>query len=261
MLYTTLSHWNLVHLVALLCAVPRCQSAAVTTFPINLAAAAQLLEITLPLSRAGVRAAYRRKAATTHPDISAHSDAAAQFLRITTAYETLLQFSAFATISPPNPPSTQPTSTAHTHTSTTPNDSYAHHSGEDGELFAKRVAAWRAYWMTSLQAEHLATEAQRVAAQQATLSRELRELQEELNELLRKHQPLPGAPRTVQAAHLIDRCRARYAQCASKHAEAGSAVQTLHARVRMMQEEAARLQHAAQQYSRYDSAEAGGRQA
>lgn len=223
-------------------------AAAAAHFHIGLSAAAELLEITLPSSRAGVRAAYRRKAATTHPDTSTRPDAAIHFLRITTAYETLLQFSTRSTrptaaraAAPP-----QPSAASH---ATAPHDSRPHDYGDrpDAEVFAKRVAAWRAFWMASLQAEQLATEAQRVAAQQAILSHELLALKGELDALLRQHQSVAGAQRGAHAAQLINRCRARYAQCASKHAQAHSAVQTLHARVRTMREEAARMEQAARQ--------------
>ena len=56
---------------------------------IGLQAAARLLDLRLPSTRPAVRAAYRRKAATTHPDV-ANDDSA--FIQITNAYELVLQF-------------------------------------------------------------------------------------------------------------------------------------------------------------------------
>lgn len=62
---------------------------SVTAYNIGLQQAARLLDLSLPTTRPLVRAAYRRKAATTHPDVASEGSA---FLQITSAYELCLQF-------------------------------------------------------------------------------------------------------------------------------------------------------------------------
>lgn len=210
-------------------------------FPVGLAAAAELLDITLPSSRAGVRAAYRKKAATTHPDISPHAEAAADFLRVTTAYELLLQFSLSAAAAPRG----HHHHGAHAAAATQP-AAAAYGDRPDAEAFARRVAAWRVYWAAAMQAEQVASEAHRVAVQQAALAGELQELRAQLDTLLAQQQRQQRASPAAAAARLIDRCRAQYAYCAGKHADAQSAVLSLQARVRALREEATRLQGLAQ---------------
>ena len=236
-------------LCTLLLALDGASAYATSPFPIGLAAAAELLEVTLPQSRAGVRAAYRKKAATAHPDVSPHADAAAQFLRITTAYETLLQFSLSTSYTAP---SSAPDAGTASQSAGASQQSAASRYGDrpNADAFAHRVAAWRIYWAASLQAEQLASEAHQVAQQQATLARELAQLKAQLDVLLRDAAYPTGRGGHVGVqkvrqrgrAHLVDRCRAKYAECASKYAEAQSAVQTMQARVRAMREEASRLE-------------------
>ena len=203
-------------------------------YPLNLAAAAELLEVKLPSARATVRAAYRKKAAKAHPDVSHAADAAANFLRITTAYETLLQFSyvAPAPAKRPTAASPQPHATQH----------YSGHGekgSDEAELFGRRVAAWREYWQATLLATQLASEAERKSAQEAVLAHELDEIREQLDKALL-------AP-WLQST--IDDCRARYARASSEHADLSCAVQTLRGRARAQRAEAARLEEYAQHFS------------
>ena len=216
-------------LVGLLCLFcPTSTFAAISsTYPLSLAAAAELLEIKPPLSRPAVRAAYRKKAATSHPDVSKREDAAAHFLRITTAYETLLQFSLIT----PTP----------AQESTAPPADFERREPPEADLFARRVAAWREYWQASVQVQQLATEVQRKAAHQAVLAGELQLLRKQLAKLLRQVGPSGG-----MRAQLVNECRARYAKCAAQHADVSCSVSTLQARVRMLQEEATLLQERAQ---------------
>jgi DnaJ-class molecular chaperone with C-terminal Zn finger domain len=219
-------------LSALLCLLQcRALCGAIATYPLGLSAAAQLLEVTLPSARPALRAAYRKKAAASHPDVCKHADAAAQFLRITAAYETLLQFSIVAP--PQAPPSPPPQGAAQRR----PNKAGARNGGE-ADNFARRVAAWRAYWVVALQASQMASEAERKAAQQAVLAGELVRLRDQLQSLLRREDGARSAA--------VDGCRARYAQCSSRHADASCDASTLRARARQLQEEAQALQRDAQ---------------
>ena len=208
----------------LLCALAPSDGAFAPKYPIGLNAAAQLLEVALPSPKTVVKAAYRKKARTAHPDVSQAADATAYFLRITAAYETLLQFSVVAPRATPPPPSRPQNK---------PQDEPANKAEGD---FQSRVATWRVFWQTSLQATQLATEAERKAVQQSVLKTELDALREELATLR-----AAGA-----AASAVDTCRARYAQCASNHADVSCAVKTLRARVSLLQKEAMRMQANAQ---------------
>lgn len=209
-------------LVGLLCLF--CTTSTLALYPLSLTAAAELLEIKPPLSRPAVRAAYRKKAATSHPDVSQREDAAAHFLRITTAYETLLQFS-FVTPTP---------------ASTTPPADFERREPAEGDLFERRVAAWREYWHASITVQQFATEVQRKAAHQSVLASELQLLRKQLAKLLRQVGPSGGV-----RAQQINECRAKYAKCAAKHADVSCSVNTLKARVRMLQEEATLLEEKA----------------
>ena len=64
-------------------------AAAAAHYPLNLASAATLLEVSLPTAKPSLRAAYRAKASVCHPDAGVTD--AAQFLRVTAAYELLMQ--------------------------------------------------------------------------------------------------------------------------------------------------------------------------
>lgn len=224
-------------------------SAYLPNYPLGLSAAADLLEITLPTSKSGVRAAYRKKASTTHPDVSAAADAATHFLRITTAYETLLQFSYTVPITmPPKPKPAEPSAPPRTsdyYADTRPHSEATDASRERSEVgFAARVASWREYWTASLQAEALATELRKASMQQSVLASELVRLREQLATLRQNEVPCGGGARS----RLINHCSGRYAHCSSKHADVSCTVRTLEARVRMMREEATRLERSARQH-------------
>jgi hypothetical protein len=222
--------------------------AAVTAlqYPLGLAAAAQLLELSgQPLRRSAVRAAYRKKAATSHPDVSSAPNAQSHFLCITAAYETLLQFSVADIEGPAHPcPSSGSVSTHHSATeceatagspwsSAPPQAATACHS----ERFEHRVAGWRLYWQASFQAAQASAEAERKALQVSALARE--------KEVLRaKLAAFPTHGRSTDST--LDAQRARYAAASSRHADAQCALETLRARVRMLHEEAAHLQMSAQ---------------
>lgn len=208
----------------LLCFAVVRTSCAVAMYPLGLSAAAQLLEVTLPSAKSSVRAAYRKKAAVFHPDVSRGADARENFIRITAAYETLLQFAA-----PVRAPSAEH--------ATAPHQPPEPAQQSETDLFAQRVAAWRSFWAVSLQATQLASEAERQAVQQSVLSTELARLRELLAVRLRQDGPRSRA---------VDSCRARYAQCSSRHADVSCAVRTLRARVHTLQREATELQAAAQ---------------
>ena len=230
-------------------------SAAYTPpFHIGLSAAAELLEVNFPSSKKSVRAAYRKKAASMHPDVSQAADAASQFLRITVAYETLLQYSYLVPISPPPPPSPSPAEPAPPRA----DDHFARRAPraqssdapyERSEAgFASRVATWREYWVVSLQAEALAAETTKLAMQQRVLESELSRLRDKLASLVADAGPARESMDAVRARQ-IDHCRGRYAHASSKLADVSCALRTHEARVRMMREEAARLENNAKGFA------------
>ena len=196
-----------------------------TNFPLNLNAAARLLEVTLPSAKGTVRAAYRKKATIVHPDVNKHPNAAADFLRITAAYEVLLQFSFAA----PPPRTAAPPRGAGTASTAAP--------PRHEDVFTRRVNAWREYWQVTLQATQLSVEAERKTAQQNVLAVELERLRSQLQAV-----QLQSHSKTV-----VDGCRARYAKVASEHADVACAVRTLRGRVVVMQKEAKRLEALAQE--------------
>ena len=244
--------------VALLLVVRDAATAAYTPpFHIGLSAAAELLEVKFPSSKSTVRAAYRKKAASAHPDVSQAADAASQFLRITVAYETLLQYSYLVPISPPPPPpastpaeATAPPRAGGPFAGTAPRDRSAEAPRERSDGFARRVAAWRKFWVASLQAEALAAEATKLAMQQRVLESEVSRLREMLATLLQDAGPASSprcAPVTMSEARSrqIDDCRSRYAHASTKLADVTCAVRTHEARVRMMRDEATALENEA----------------
>ena len=101
----------------LLCGIST--AAALAPYPLGLHAAASLLEVTLPTPKATVKAAYRRKARISHPDVSKRADAASHFVQLTAAYETLLQFSVTMPATAPPRANTR-TETTTTTTSASP---------------------------------------------------------------------------------------------------------------------------------------------
>ena len=229
----------------LLCGIS--MAAALAPYPLGLHAAASLLEVTLPTPKATVKAAYRRKARISHPDVSKRADAASYFVQLTAAYETLLQFSVTM------PASAPPRGTTHTQTTTTTTNasppprppssqwqqrppSYAERSRpRDPVRFEQQVSAWRDFWQASLQATQLQTEADRKSVQAAVLAAERQRLSAQLNELLKEG---GGAG--------VDACRARYAQASAKHSDAECAARTLAARAAMLRTQASEHQDRAQ---------------
>ena len=248
-------------------------SALALQYPVNLAAAASLLEISLPSSRSAVRIAYRKKALTAHPDVCGGSaDATHRFMRITAAYESLLVWS---TVVSPMHVSTSGAATAESaggneatgggsgssssssstrrrrrsssggHSTGGGHDAYwraaesEHHrrsaqSRGDSEALEQRVAAWRSYWHAHLQAGQLAAEAERKRVQEGVLESEMQRLREVLATLIE------------QGGAGVDACRARYARASACHADVACAVITLKARAQVLQAESLEWQEVAQ---------------
>ena len=215
-------------------------ASALNSIPLGLHAAASLLEVSLPTPKAVVRAAYRKKAATSHPDVSKQAGATAYFLRLTAAYETLLQFAVTATPSAAASTTTPPPNTATPHASSRPPPSSSAHTrrtsapGRDAVTFEQQVAAWREFWQTSLQATRLQTEAERKSVEAMTLAAEQDVLRAELSDLVSR------------GADGVSACRARYARASAQHADATCAAQTLYGRARLLRERADSLQARAQ---------------
>jgi hypothetical protein len=220
-------------------------AAAALQYPLGLAAAAQLLELSTglgPPRRSAVRAAYRRKAAISHPDVSTAPNAQRYFLHITAAYETLLQYSvADTTQSSMKSPSTVSVSTSPSSAAAAEPDKAVAHSAPSWsaqagscrpERFEKQVAAWRLYWQASFQTLQCSAEAERKALQVSALAHE--------REVLRAN--LAAFPSEGRNRATLDGMRALYAQASAKHADAECHLASLRARVRMLEEEAARLQ-------------------
>lgn len=206
--------------------------------------------------------AYRQKAAIVHPDVSEHPDAAWHFLRITAAYEVLLQFANTAPASrvpAARAPEKQPDAAG-----AQPTDHETSRSRD--QIFAARVTAWREYWQVALQASQMVSELELQEGQLHALKLEMVRLREQLATLM--GQSAPSGGRTA-----VDSCRmavesrvrrpppacctlmgrvespvagAQYARCASQHADVTCAVGTMRARVRVLQAEATRLQACAQ---------------
>ena len=212
-------------------------AAAALQYPLGLAAAAQLLELSTglgPPRRSAVRAAYRRKAAISHPDVSTAPNAQRYFLHITAAYETLLQYSVADVTSSPSSVSV---STSPSSASTAVADEDAHSTAPQAgsrrpQRFETQVAAWRLYWQASFQTLQCSAEAERKALQVSALAHEREGLRANLAAF-----PSEGRNRAT-----LDGMRALYAQASAKHADAECHLASLRARVRMLEEEAARLQ-------------------
>ena len=169
-------------------------AAAALQYPLGLAAAAQLLELSTglgPPRRSAVRAAYRRKAAISHPDVSTAPNAQRYFLHITAAYETLLQYSvADTTQSSMKSPSTVSVSTSPSSAAAAEPDKAVAHSAplwsaQAGscrpERFEKQVAAWRLYWLASFQTLQCSAEAERKALQVSALAHEREKCSEQIS--------------------------------------------------------------------------------
>lgn len=223
-------------------------SAALSPYPLGLHAAATLLEVSLPTPKAAVRAAYRRKAAKSHPDVSKRADAASYFMRLTAAYETLLQFSVSVPVSVGTAAPDAASSPAHSATAAPPPQppasSYASastpHSTQrttqrDPAQFEQQVRAWREFWAVSLQATQMQTEADRKSMQAGILAAERQRLRELLSEMV-----------ASGSGERVDACRARYAQASAKCADTECAARALAGRAQMLRRHAAELQEQAQ---------------
>ena len=135
---------------------------------VNLAHAARLLEVPLPTLKSTVRAAYRRKAAQTHPD--APSGDVELFREVTKAYESLIS-------------SAKRPVDAHDH---------HHHADRDMGTYKNKMGTygWGGYqtqpksvWRTVLET---ATQRQQVDAQLAEQLEKRRQLSRDIMLLLRK---------------------------------------------------------------------------
>ena len=223
-----------------LCTICRVNSLG---YPISLSAAASLLDVVLPSPKPMLRAAYRRKAASAHPDVCNKASAREDFVRITAAYEILLQFGvstaatpATATQSRPQPPSSAAAS--HTRASSwEPAASRTTTQGwqRDSERMARRVDAWRRYWQYSFQATQAASEARAKALMCDSLGLEVDRLKLEVA------QALQGDVR------LLDQLRARYARASVRLADLRSTAAMFESRAHMLQKLAMQEQELAQQ--------------
>ena len=219
-------------------------------YPLGLSAAAQLLEVRYPLPKSAVRAAYRRKAATAHPDVSTAPNAESHFLRITAAYETLLQYavpemaapssvqtSATASSSPAPPQSQSQNAAASSASSSAAGSAYSSATAHDTSSFERSVSCWRDYWQATVQAMRLAHEAELELRHVAKLETEQRLLRAKLAALI-EIGSADGAT--------VDGMRARYAQASADYANARCYLDTLKARVRALQADATRFHSVAQ---------------
>ena len=213
-------------------------TATALQYPLGLAAAADLLAVRYPCTRKTVRAAYRRQAAKSHPDKSEAPNAATHFLRITAAYETLLLFATTEIdVSAEETSARAATSAACSSpaTSAPPGPTSAVH--EDG-CFEQRVSRWRDFWKASLQATQLSEEAECRGRHVSVLQGEQILLRARLAALAQR----PGGA----SPSVVDAMRARYVHASAQLADAQCALATLSARVRLLREEAERLQRDAQ---------------
>ena len=128
---------------------------------VNLAHAARLLEVPLPTLKSTVRAAYRRKAAQTHPD--APSGDVELFREVTKAYESLIS------------------------SAKRPVDAHDHHHHADRDMGTYGSGGYqtqpKSVWRTVLET---ATQRQQVDAQLAEQLEKRRQLSRDIMLLLRK---------------------------------------------------------------------------
>ena len=132
----------------------------------SVAAAAQILGLRLPSSRAVVRAAYRRKAATCHPDTQRSLHDTEEFIRVTAAYELLLHPATLASWSQwERRRSTEAATQVHQRSSGSATPASSHAKRQDGASASAydgncvnehdtRVLAWQEYWQAALLASH-----------------------------------------------------------------------------------------------------------
>lgn len=203
-------------------------------YPISMSAAANLLDLRLPSPRGDVRAAYRKKAATAHPDMRG-VDSAAEFLRITAAYELLLQCCPQTIHTGRREAAEVPCPTSRPPSASPSRSEASSGSGRDTERMGRRVDAWREFWQVSLRATAAATEAQLKALERDALAADAQRLQHELRAVV----ALGGGPGT-------DTLRARYATASVRLADAQCAVRSFETRARAMHQQALKLQTMAQ---------------
>jgi len=219
-------------------------------YPLNLAAAAALLDLRLPSPRATVRAAYRRKATLAHPDVVA-SESADAFIQLTAAYELLLQFGTCPASPPQRSPQSQPPPTssykaaertAAPRTASTwsrprpPPQPFA----REPERMARRVQAWRVYWQFALIAAQATSEVEIKGAAREAAQREVSARLDELQAALAR------GPQAMSTGE-VDVFRARYASATARLDDARCAFDAFAARARVLHEQAREQQELAQQ--------------
>lgn len=229
-------------------------AAVYSPYPVSLSVAASLLDVPLPSPRTAVRAAYRRKAAVSHPDVCKLPSANADFVRMTAAYELLLQFgmsTAAATAARPSTASGGSTAersarrsggsssrSSYERAASTPGATWsaARAQHRDPERMQRRVEAWRKYWQLSLLANHVASQARAKQEQLRALTDEVQLLQRRLGEAV-------ACMADVQSVRLL---RTRCDQASAQLADVQCAVKAFEARAATLLEQAKRQEQAAQ---------------
>jgi len=230
--------------LACLVALPAAISAL--TYPLNLAAAAALLELRLPSPRASVKAAYRQKATLVHPDVGSSNASPEAFVQITAAYEMMLQFGTSPTAPPPSSAPSSPAQSSWTYQRPPqqPRRQQQHQqrhqkpppAGRDPERVSRRVQAWRRYWQLSFASAQAATEAEVKGAVRDAAEREVSTRRNELH----------AAQARGATAAIIDSVRAQYVLATARLADAKCAADTFAARARELHSQALETQEQAQ---------------
>lgn len=209
-------------------------------YPLNLAAAAALLDLRLPSPRAAVKSAYRKKASVAHPDIASSDASTDAFVQITAAYEMMLQFGTcpspvVAHHHEPKPAADQ--SSSHAQPPWTPRSSTSQPFTRDPERMVRRIQAWRVYWQHTFMAAQAASEAEVKSAACDEAEREVSARRAEL------HAALASGRRGAD----VDSFRARYVGATATLADARCAFGAFTARARALRQQALAKQVLAQQ--------------
>lgn len=187
----------------------------------NLASASRLLEVPVGASRTVVRAAYRRMAARSHPDVT--SGNTQDFLELQLAYETCLRYSV--TASKVHTPEVRPNPHRQVHKQQKCWQPFvARRENVDQEL----CSAWDAYWSVALAKRYAAEKAEvqririmvlKMKLQSSTesefenseLNSKLQEAEASLSFLIRRHASLDVQATDLESqAQKISCCRERW---------------------------------------------------
>jgi len=200
-------------------------------------AAAALLELRPPSSRSAVREAYHRKAKQCHPDVQVVPVGPAEFIRVTAAYELLIQPSVLDGWRNWNQQPASPAPQARADGRRADWSSPTAWGGDGSELHSRRVVAWRDYWQAAFQAGQADAQLQSVRARLEETMREVEAIRSQLSRPIAQPPPPP----------VRDELRARLARVSAQLAQLQSEVRPLADRAQVLRDRSVELERLAQQ--------------